>query len=71
MKLDLVDLDMSLHHETKPQLCNDGALLVSLDGNRAKAVWLPKSLVSFEVDQGRGTVAVTIPEWLAIQKGLV
>lgn len=64
MKSDLIDLTMQRHHETEK------AILVSDDGERAKAVWLPKSAVEVE-EKGRGIVVVTLPEPLAIEKGLV
>jgi hypothetical protein len=66
MKSDLVDLTLQRHHET------DAAILVSDDGDRAKAVWLPKSRVEVVVkDARKGIVLVTMPERLAIDKGLV
>lgn len=65
-KSDLVDLTMHLHAET------DAAILVSDDGDKARAVWLPKSQIEFERNRGPGfTVEVTMPEWLATEKGLV
>lgn len=64
MKSDLVDLTMQLHHETPK------AILVSDDGDRDKAVWLPKSHAEFEMKQ-KGVVIVTLPEWMAIEKKLL
>lgn len=61
---DLVDVVVHLHHRT------DKAVLVSDDGNRAKAVWLPLSQIEIE-ELSRGTVTVTLPEWLALDKGLI
>jgi len=63
-KSDLVDLTMQLHVETPK------AIRVSDDGDAAKAVWLPLSQIEFE-RKPRGIVIVTLPEWLAIEKGLV
>ena len=63
MKSDLVDLDMKMHYQT------DKAVHVSLDGNEAKAVWLPRSQIELEA-KPKGIVRVTLPEWLAIKKGL-
>lgn len=63
-KSDLVDIAVQLHHQT------ERAILVSDDGDREKAVWIPLS--QCEVERKRdGTVIVTMPEWLAIEKGLV
>lgn len=65
---DLHDLTLTFRHEkpasiavtdpSKPRL-NDG-----------KWIWLAKSQIEFE--RGRGdTVVVTLPEWLAVEKGLL
>lgn len=64
MRSDLIDLTMHLHHET------DKAVLVSDDGDRTKAVWLPKAAVEIE-RTSKAIVVVTIPERLAIERGLV
>lgn len=64
MKSDLVDLTMQLHHETPK------AVLVSDDGDKTKAVWVPLSQCEIEHKE-RGIVIVTMPEWLATEKGLV
>ena len=70
MKSDLVDLTVCLHHETKPGNAEVGALLVSDDGDKSQAVWLPKSQVAVEPASG-GAIVVTLPEWLAHDKGLI
>jgi hypothetical protein len=64
MKSDLIDLTMQKHHET------DLALLVSDDGNRKNAVWLAKQHIEVET-LAAGVVIVTLPEWLALEKGLI
>ncbi len=67
-KSDLVDLELQLHAETKL------ALLVSDDGDAKYAKWIPKSKIEFEHRERNGRAAlvlVTLPEWLAIEKGLV
>lgn len=57
---------MKLHHETPK------AILVSDDGDPDHAKWLPKSEVEFEEVRNKvGYVEVTMPTWLAIEKGLV
>lgn len=65
----LHDCDLHLHHETPD------AILVSDDGDREQAVWLPKSKIEFEPKPGRAkgssVVEVTLPEWLAQEKGLI
>ena len=63
-KSDLIDVTVQLHHET------DRAVLVSDDGDRDKAVWLPLSQCEIEKRKG-GIVIATMPEWLALEKGLI
>jgi hypothetical protein len=63
-KSDLVDLTMQLHHE------NARAILVSDDGDRDNAVWVPLSHCEIE-HKASGIVIVTMPEWLALDKGLL
>lgn len=55
---ELVDIAAELRHET------DAAYLVD-DGTRK--VWLPKSEVEYDVGEG----TFTMPEWLALDKGLI
>lgn len=64
MKSDLVDLTMQLHHRT------ERAILASDDGDKEKAVWLPLSQIEV-LTKENGIVEVTMPEWLAVEKGLV
>lgn len=61
---DLVDLNLALHMKT------ERAILVSETGDEAKAVWLPLALCEV-VPRPRQAVVVTLPEWLAIEKGLI
>jgi hypothetical protein len=63
-KSDLVDLTMQLHQETAR------AVLVSDDGDRDNAVWVPLSQCEIE-RKASGIVIVTMPEWLALDKGLI
>ena len=68
MKSDLVDLTLHLHHETAL------AVQVSDNGDRKRAVWLPKSQIEIDraiVNRGDMYVVVTLPEWLATREGLV
>ena len=60
MKSDLVDIEVVIKIETaKAVLVNDGK----------RDVWLPLSQVEMERDDEK--TFVTMPEWLAIDKGLV
>ena len=61
---DLVDVTVQLHAMT------GRAIRVSDDGDDDKAVWLPLSQVEV-LKRPRGTAVVTLPEWLAVEKGLV
>ena len=64
MKSDLVDLTVELVHETS------GAALVGLDEN-AEEIWLPKSQIEIRRDDPiPGVATITMPEWLAVEKGL-
>lgn len=64
MKSDLIDIDVKLLHKT------ENAILITQDDENK--VWLPKSQIEFEEDEGgTGRVLVTLPEWLAREKGLI
>jgi len=65
MKSDLVDVAVLRIAETEK------AILVSDDGEREGAVWLPKSQVEIENGGLANHVTVTLPEWLARDKGLI
>lgn len=64
VKSTLVDIAVQVHHQTEK------AILVSDDGDKEKAVWVPLS--QCEVEHGkRGTATLTLPEWMALDKGLI
>jgi hypothetical protein len=68
LKSDLIDINGVRHAETTK------AVLISDDGVSENAVWLPKAHCEFEPFRGRdglSYVKVTMPEWLAVEKGLV
>lgn len=65
MKSDLVDIAGVQHAET------DKAILFSETADKADAVWLPKSMIEIEYDGHRNFVTVTMPERLALDKGLI
>ena len=60
MKSDLVDIAVELRHETAK------AYLVNTGGTEC---WLPKSQVEYYKE--RTTEIVTMPYWLAREKGLI
>jgi hypothetical protein len=61
----LVDREVVPHHQT------DRAVLVSLDGDRAKARWLPKSATELERVPRSTMYEITLPVDLAVEKGLL
>ena len=63
MKSDIVDIDCHVSARTEK------AALIHV-GERSKAVWLPLSQIELEFD-GLGLNCVTLPEWLALEKGLI
>lgn len=64
MKSDLVDVTVALHAIT------ERAIKVSPLGEKKDAVWIPISQVEV-VQRPGGSAEITMPEWLAIEKGLV
>jgi hypothetical protein len=81
-KTESCEVEVVLHYDNEAR----AAILVSEDGDEAKAVWLPKSQIEFTLT-GRNTpakttqgkplanglpvVAVNLPEWLAKERGLI
>jgi hypothetical protein len=66
VKSDLIDLVMILVHET------DKAVLVCLDEDGKRGVWLPKSAIELSDDRTKTRqVTVTLSEALAQEKGLI
>lgn len=63
-KSDLIDLDLFY--------CGQTPLAISVKKQDAVGpwIWLPKSQIEFDL-KGPGQVRVTLPEWLAKEKGLV
>lgn len=61
---DIIDLRGQIHART------DRAILFSDDGDKESAVWLP--LAHVEIGQlHRGVGEISLPEWLAVDRGLV
>lgn len=61
----IVEVTVALHRYT------DKAYFVSDDGNQKKAVWIPVSQIEAERDLGDGMYELSLPEWLAYDKGLI
>jgi hypothetical protein len=63
---DLIDLDVHVYARTEK------AVLVSADGVKENAVWVPLSQIEIEPHESLQRIYVmTLPEWLATEKGLV
>ena len=62
---DLIDLTLTLREERPVSIA-----VTDPKGPMAKWVWLPKSQIEFE-HGASGMVVVTIPTWLAKDKGLI
>ena len=60
----VVDLEMIRHHSTEK------AILVSLDGEKKNAVWLPLSRIEIGEERGR-KVSLQVEYDLAFEKGLI
>lgn len=63
-KQETVTIDGTIEHET--------GKAILLDVGADDPVWIPKSqIVDMESNRADGTVSVEIPEWLALDKGLI
>lgn len=62
MRSDVIDIDVHVHVKT------ERAVLISETGDRDAAEWVPLSQVEVEMTGG-ATARITLPEWLAIEKG--
>ena len=58
----LVDVSCTFLHET------DLAILVE---EGFEKIWLQKSLIEIDDSSGSAEIIVTMPEWLAMEKGLI
>jgi hypothetical protein len=63
-KSDLIDIEVEILHETADAyLIHDGGV---------KKVWLPKSEVEIEITRPMQRIGtLTLPEWLALERGLI
>jgi len=64
MKSNIIDIDVEVVHKTAM------AVLVHT-GDKENAVWLPLSQIDVEYSRLGGISNVTLPEWLALEKGLI
>lgn len=62
---EIVDVELYLHHETP------AAILISKNGTRRdEQIWLPKKLIEYVIKH-HNCISVTMPQWLAFEKGLI
>ena len=69
MKSNLIDISAKLRHETNhAYLIADGRTEIKKGDTKPSElrVWVPKSQVEFD-----GDMIVTMPEWLALEKGFI
>jgi hypothetical protein len=64
MKSNIIDIDVEVTARTEK------AVLVHT-GIKEKAVWLPLSQIEIEDSAIAGIETVSLPEWLALDKGLI
>lgn len=64
MRSNVIDIDGAIEART------DKAVLFHT-GNKDEAAWLPLSQIEVEETGVGGIVTVTLPEWLALDKGLI
>ena len=65
MKSDLVEITVLMVTETEK------AVLVSDTGEPKDAKWVPRSQIEIEPTDRERAYVLTMPEWLAIDKGFV
>ena len=68
MKSELVDIQVQVKYQTGQAVL----IFDPEDEDRIKTIWLPRSQIEIEYKgQDERSAVVTMPEWLAIEKGLV
>ncbi|RZN30521.1 hypothetical protein CWO90_20275 [Bradyrhizobium sp. Leo121] len=60
-----------VHHATRNGDGSLKAILVSTDGDRDNAVWLPAAVVELNSGDEFGKANITLPERMAIDKELI
>lgn len=64
MKSNIIDIDVEVTARTEK------AVLVHT-GIKEQSIWLPLSQIEIEPSGIGGIETVTLPEWLAVEKGLI
>lgn len=65
MKTNLIDIEVWIERETSLAWC------VSAVNTKANDVWLPKAQCEVEQEEGNPLATLTLPESLALEKGLI
>ena len=63
-KSNIIDLDVAIEAKT-------GKAVLVHTGIKEQAVWLPLSQIEIEPTGFSGIETITLPEWLALEKGLI
>lgn len=66
MRSDLIDVDLYKIYERPTAI-----LFKETDDEEAEEIWLPKSLIEVEPTSNKRIFTVTLPEYLAHEKGLI
>lgn len=64
MKSNIIDIDVEITART-------GKAILVHTGDKEEAVWLPLSQVEVSASGFAGIETVTLPEWLAEERGLI
>jgi hypothetical protein len=64
MRSNIIDIDVEVTSRTEK------AVLVHT-GDKGGAVWLPLSQIEIQNSGFAGVETITLPEWLALEKGLI
>lgn len=66
VKSDLHDFTLQLRHDSKPL----AIAVTEVGAGKVPWIWLPRSEIEYEKIPG-GMIKVMMPEWLAVEKGLL
>jgi hypothetical protein len=64
MRSNLIDIDGAIEAQTEKAV-------MFHTGNKEEAAWLARSQIEVSETGFAGIVTVTMPEWLALEKGLI
>jgi hypothetical protein len=64
MKSNIIDIDGAIEAQTT-------SAVMFHTGDKSEAVWLPRSQIEISETGFAGIVTISLPEWLALNKGLI